>query len=31
MQLDLIEKGRDIRDIRNDLLFGESAAVVAAG
>ena len=27
--LDLIEKGRDIRDIRDDLLFGESAA--AAG
>ncbi len=29
--LDLIEKGRDIRDIRDDLLFGAAAAAVAAG
>jgi len=28
--LDLIEKGRDIRDIRDDLLFGEAAALATA-
>jgi NAD(P)H-dependent nitrite reductase small subunit len=29
--LDLIEKGRDIRDIRDDLLFGQAGGAVGAG